>query len=86
MTDNTSHKVWFGGDTGYGEVFREIGQRAGPFDLALVGIGAYEPRIIMQASHATPEEGAKSVHSEPQADFTASPHSIQPAQRGVLGA
>ena len=49
-------KVWFGGDTGYGEVFREIGQRAGPFDLALIGIGAYEPRIIMEASHATPEE------------------------------
>ena len=51
-----TRKVWFGGDTGYGEVFREIGQRAGPFDLALVGIGAYEPRIIMEASHATPEE------------------------------
>ncbi|MFM5918342.1 MAG: MBL fold metallo-hydrolase [Novosphingobium sp.] len=50
-------KVWFGGDTGYGAVFREIGNRAGPFDLALVGIGAYEPRIIMEASHATPEEG-----------------------------
>jgi L-ascorbate metabolism protein UlaG (beta-lactamase superfamily) len=49
-------KVWFGGDTGYGEVFREIGRRAGPFDLALVGIGAYEPRVIMEASHATPEE------------------------------
>ena len=52
-----SRKVWFGGDSGYGEVFREIGSRAGPFDLALVGIGAYEPRIIMEASHATPEEG-----------------------------
>ena len=52
-----ARKVWFGGDTGYGEVFREIGERAGPFDLALVGIGAYEPRIIMEASHATPEEG-----------------------------
>ena len=51
-----STKVWFGGDTGYGDVFREIGERAGPFDLALIGIGAYEPRIIMQASHATPEE------------------------------
>lgn len=49
-------KVWFGGDTGYGAVFREIGERTGPFDLALVGIGAYEPRIIMEASHATPEE------------------------------
>lgn len=49
-------KVWFGGDSGYGAVFREIGARAGPFDLALVGIGAYTPRAIMRASHATPEE------------------------------
>jgi N-acyl-phosphatidylethanolamine-hydrolysing phospholipase D len=53
---SSARKIWFGGDTGYGEVFREIGKRAGPFDLALVGIGAYEPRVIMQASHATPEE------------------------------
>lgn len=51
-----ARKVWFGGDTGYGAVFREIGERAGPFDVALVGIGAYEPRIVMESSHATPEE------------------------------
>lgn len=51
-----TRKVWFGGDSAPGEVFREIGQRAGPFDLALVGIGAYTPRAIMKASHATPEE------------------------------
>ena len=43
-------------DTGYGATFREIGARAGPFDLALVGIGAYTPRVIMESSHATPEE------------------------------
>ena len=51
-----TRKLWFGGDTAPGAVFREIGKRAGPFDLALVGIGAYTPRAIMQASHATPEE------------------------------
>ncbi len=51
-----NRKVWFGGDSAPGEVFREIGARAGPFDLALVGIGAYTPRAIMKASHATPEE------------------------------
>jgi N-acyl-phosphatidylethanolamine-hydrolysing phospholipase D len=51
-----TRKVWFGGDTAPGAVFDEIGERAGPFDLAIVGIGAYEPRSIMQASHATPEE------------------------------
>jgi N-acyl-phosphatidylethanolamine-hydrolysing phospholipase D len=53
---SSTRKLWFGGDSAPGEVFREIGKRAGPFDLALVGIGAYEPRAIMQASHATPEE------------------------------
>lgn len=51
-----SRKLWFGGDTAPGEVFTEIGARAGPFDLALVGIGAYEPPVIMQSAHATPEE------------------------------
>ena len=49
-------KVWFGGDTAPGEVFSEIGRRAGPFDVALVGIGAYDPPTIMQSVHATPEE------------------------------
>lgn len=54
--ETSDRKVWFGGDTAPGAVFREIGERAGPFDLAIVGIGAYEPRSIMQATHATPEE------------------------------
>ncbi|WP_341702875.1 MBL fold metallo-hydrolase [Ferrovibrio sp.] len=49
-------RLFFSGDTAHGPVFREIGARIGPVDLALVGIGAYAPRIIMQASHATPEE------------------------------
>lgn len=52
-------RVFFGGDTAYGPVFSEIGARAGPFDLALLGIGAYAPRAIMRASHATPEEAVQ---------------------------
>lgn len=56
---SATKKVWFGGDTGYGACFREIGTRTGLYDLALVGIGAYEPRIIMEASHATPEEAVQ---------------------------
>lgn len=52
-------RIYFSGDTGYGPVFSEIGSQFGPFDLALVGIGAYEPRTVMHASHANPEEGAR---------------------------
>ena len=36
--------VWFAGDTGYCEVFPQIGAKYGPFDLAAIPIGAYEPR------------------------------------------
>ena len=51
-----NESIWFSGDTAAGEVFREIGERHGPFDLALVAIGAYEPRSIMRSIHASPEE------------------------------
>ncbi|MEL3891846.1 MBL fold metallo-hydrolase [Ferrovibrio sp. MS7] len=51
-------KLCFTGDTAYHEtLFREIGERHGPFDHALVPIGAYEPRAIMAGHHANPEEG-----------------------------
>lgn len=49
-------QVYFAGDTAYGEVFKEIGEKAGPFDLGLVPIGAYQPRVLMRPVHATPEE------------------------------
>ncbi len=55
--------LWFSGDTAAGAVFNVIGRRAGPFDLAMVGIGAYEPRAIMKSSHATPEEAIDIVRA-----------------------
>lgn len=48
--------IWFSGDTAKGNVFEMIGEREGPFDLAIVGIGAYEPREIMKLVHASPED------------------------------
>ncbi len=54
--ESESERIWFSGDTAAGPVFKDIGQRYGPFDLALVAIGAYEPRSIMRSVHASPEE------------------------------
>lgn len=54
-----SHHLFFGGDSAYGQVFKRIGEHHGPFDTALIGIGGYEPRNIMHASHATPEEAVQ---------------------------
>lgn len=41
-------QVWFGGDTGYCNVFKEIGDKYGPIDLALIPTGAYNPRWFMK--------------------------------------
>lgn len=51
--------LFFGGDSAYGQVFKHIGERFGPFDTALLGIGGYAPEAIMHASHATPEEAVQ---------------------------
>lgn len=52
-------RLYFSGDTGYGPVFAEVGRRYAPFDLALIAIGAYEPRIIMRPHHVNPEEAVQ---------------------------
>ncbi len=49
-------RLWFAGDTGLAPFFAELGRTYGPFDLALVPIGAYEPRPMMAGYHVSPEE------------------------------
>jgi N-acyl-phosphatidylethanolamine-hydrolysing phospholipase D len=52
-------RAFFGGDSAYASVFREIGARLGPFDASILPIGAYEPRWFMGASHMNPEEAVQ---------------------------
>lgn len=40
------YKFFFAGDTGYCDVFQQIGRVHGPFDLSAIPIGAYEPRYF----------------------------------------
>lgn len=54
-------KLFFAGDTGYFGGLKDIGERLGPFDLAALPIGAYEPRAMMQASHMNPEEAVEAA-------------------------
>lgn len=56
---SAGRSVYFAGDTGWGTVFEAAGARFGPFDLGLVPIGAYDPRALMQAVHANPEEALR---------------------------
>jgi L-ascorbate metabolism protein UlaG (beta-lactamase superfamily) len=54
-------KVYFAGDSAYGPHFAEIGRRAGGVDVALLPIGAYEPRWFMHSNHVNPDEAVR-VH------------------------
>jgi len=51
------NRFWFGGDTAYAyDAFKQIGQKYGPFDLAAIPIGAYNPSWYMRWDHVNPEE------------------------------
>ena len=52
----SGQRIYFSGDTAYAPYFADLGAQYGPFDYGIVGIGAYEPRAMMQYSHTTPEE------------------------------
>jgi N-acyl-phosphatidylethanolamine-hydrolysing phospholipase D len=53
------HRAFFAGDTGYHPDFGQIAVHCGPFDLALIPIGAYEPRWFMRWVHVNPEEAVR---------------------------
>lgn len=52
-----AQRIFFAGDTAYHPTaFKALRERIGPVDLALVPIGAYEPRQMMGHVHVNPEE------------------------------
>ena len=51
--------VYFAGDTAFGDHFAHIRERFGRPRLALLPIGAYEPRWFMSPVHMGPEDAAK---------------------------
>ena len=51
-------KILFACDTGYGNIYKEIGKKYGPIDITMINIGAYDFRPMFDKSiyHTTPEE------------------------------
>jgi L-ascorbate metabolism protein UlaG (beta-lactamase superfamily) len=52
-------RIYFAGDTGYSLHFSDINARLGPPDIAMLGIGAYEPRWFMRPIHMNPAEAVR---------------------------
>ena len=51
--------VYFAGDTGFGRHFAQIREKFGSPHLALLPIGAYEPRWFMSPVHMAPDEAVR---------------------------
>ncbi|MDH5692452.1 MAG: MBL fold metallo-hydrolase [Gammaproteobacteria bacterium] len=60
VIESPTKKIYFVGDSGYSDsIFKQVGEDHGPFDVAIVPIGAYEPRELMWMSHVNPEEAVQ---------------------------
>ena len=53
---SSHHCMLFAGDTALHPEFRVIAERCGPFQAAILPIGAYEPRWFMGPVHMNPED------------------------------
>jgi N-acyl-phosphatidylethanolamine-hydrolysing phospholipase D len=56
MVESGDRRYYFAGDSGYYHGFAEIGRRFPGIDVALIPIGAYEPRWFMRYQHMDPRE------------------------------
>jgi len=67
-------KSWFAGDTGYDQaMFREIGNRLGPFRFAMIPIGSYAPRYFMSFTHVDPAQAVE-LHTDIKSQQTLGIH------------
>jgi L-ascorbate metabolism protein UlaG (beta-lactamase superfamily) len=57
VIESNSQKVFFGGDSGYGKHFKEIGNKYGPFDLTMIECGQYNKN--WNQIHAMPEQSVQ---------------------------
>ena len=62
LLDSGKRRVYFAGDSGAFPGFAEIGRRLPGIDVALLPIGAYEPRWFMRYQHMDPAEAYRAFH------------------------
>jgi L-ascorbate metabolism protein UlaG (beta-lactamase superfamily) len=59
MIESCGRRIYFAGDTGYSTHFADIRTRLGSPDIAMLGIGSYEPRWFMKPLHMNPAEAVR---------------------------
>lgn len=61
LIEYKNKKIFFACDTGYGDIYKELGEKYGPIDLTFINIGAYNfypmaPKKDKSIYHTNPEE------------------------------
>ena len=59
VIEGAAGRVYFAGDTGYGQFLQSIHERFRDFRLTIFPIGNYEPRWFMKAQHMNPEDAVE---------------------------
>jgi L-ascorbate metabolism protein UlaG (beta-lactamase superfamily) len=75
-----TYRLFYGGDGGYGDHFKQIGKQYGPFDLALLECGQYSPNwpwthlLLEKPAQAAADLQAKMLQPIHWAKFPAADH------------
>ncbi|HVZ77018.1 MAG TPA: MBL fold metallo-hydrolase [Gemmatimonadaceae bacterium] len=77
-------RAYFAGDTALHPEFGEISRRHGPFDVALIPVGAYEPRWFMQRVHMNPDDAVQAYEAVRRAWPEAPPPAMLPIHWGTF--
>ena len=62
MIESEGKTIYFGGDSGYSNHFKQTAELFPEIDVAMLGIGAFYPEWFMSASHTSPAEAINAFH------------------------
>jgi L-ascorbate metabolism protein UlaG (beta-lactamase superfamily) len=62
MVEADGLNIFFGGDSGYSNYTKQIGELFPNIDIAMIGVGAYTPDYMMQNVHTNPQEAVQAFH------------------------
>jgi N-acyl-phosphatidylethanolamine-hydrolysing phospholipase D len=73
IIEHQGRRILFGGDFGYSQDLADLGSRFGGFQLAMIPVGAYEPRWFMKTMHVNTDE-AVAAHIDLRANYSVGMH------------
>lgn len=62
VIESSGKKIYFSGDTGYGNHFKEASEIFPEIDYFICGTGAYSPKWFMEPIHISPEDAVKAAN------------------------